>query len=163
MRRYAIAARRVRHSEEHASARAELEELYGKTAEAVKKKDVDSIVSYLADGATSEGLTGKVYTRQEWVADMRRDFSKVEYFNDAEYKIEKLTLKGDQAIVYLIEHFSGTLSKTADYPSKPFVTTMLARDVLQRTHGGWKVKHSETISDGIKAGDHQAVSSLHTL
>ncbi|HEY2961680.1 MAG TPA: nuclear transport factor 2 family protein [Pyrinomonadaceae bacterium] len=163
MRRYAIAARKVRHSEDHVSARAEIEELYGKTAEAVKNKDVDSIVSFLADDAMSEGLTGQVYNRQEWAADMKRDFSKVKHFDRAEYKLEKLTLKGDQAIVYVIEHFSGTLSDTADYPSKPFVTTMLARDVLHRAHGGWKVKHSETISDDIKAGDHHAVSSLHTL
>src|SRR5262245_58133975 len=109
MRRYAVAARKVRHSEEHASARAEIEQLYGKTAEAVKKKDVDSIVSYLADDATSEGLTGKVYSRQEWADDMKHDFSNVKHFDRAEYKIEKLTLNGDQAIVYVLEHFSGTL------------------------------------------------------
>jgi ketosteroid isomerase-like protein len=143
------------------SVRAEIEEVYARTAEAVRNKDVRSIVSQMTDDATSEGLDGESLGRDEWAADIERDFAGIEAFDRADYKIEKLVVKDTESIVYVTEKFSGVLAGTRESPSEKFSSTMLARDVFQRTPSGWKVKHSETITDHMEIEGKKFTSSVY--
>jgi ketosteroid isomerase-like protein len=130
--------------------RKELESSYASMARALKEKDLQTLMSHLADDYTQKGLTGKIKNRRQVESDLRQTMDSLETLN-ATYRIVTIVVGKNEAIANIHYGFSGVTKTDVDPAgeslSVEFISPM--RAVWTKTERGWRLKRMEELKGGM--------------
>jgi flagellar biosynthesis regulator FlaF len=137
---------------QEAIASRDIERLIQQDLEAGEAKDSEADARNLTDDFTIEDLDGKLWTRAEVLSGKgasKNNYEGILQFSDRSWiKIEALTLKGIEAIVYTNQHFVRSVPDRKDGSPHELITNIIHREIWIFTEMGWKMKHIEELERG---------------
>jgi hypothetical protein len=133
-------------------AKREIQMLIDQGLEADIAKDADASNYNLTEDFTIKDLDGKLWTRAEMkgnkgIASMNYE-GIIETSDKTWIKIEALTLKGLEAIVYTNQHFVRYMPDRKDGSPHEVITNIIHREIWIFGENGWKFKHIEELERG---------------
>lgn len=136
-----------------AIARRDIQRAIDQGLEADLAKDAKARVHNDADVVTIKELDGKVstYTKNnssQLGASENNYQGILRVSDDTNIKIECLTLKGKEAIVYTNQHFVRYVPDRKDESPHELITNIVHRETWIFTEQGWKVKYIEELERG---------------
>jgi ketosteroid isomerase-like protein len=131
---------------DEAAVRKALDAQYAKFNTSLVKKDMKTMFDVLTPDATYV-MKGMVQNREQMRQMMTQTMAMMQ-ISKASNKIEKLTMKGEMAIVVAAAKSSGKMKGT-DGKIHPISYTSKTRDHWTKTPGGWKIKKIEAISESM--------------
>lgn len=115
-------------------------------------KDADADAHNLTDDFTIKDLDGKLWTRAEVLSGKgasKNNYEGILQFSNRSWiKIEALSLKGIEAIVYTNQHFVRYVPDRKDGSPHELITNIIHREIWIFTENGWKMKHIEELERG---------------
>jgi hypothetical protein len=144
------------------SVRRELEALYAQSARIIKQDERYALKRFFLDHTTPDfrlkSENGKTISREDAAEAMESGAMAAARFTGQEYRILKLTLKGNEAIALYKESTTAIIGDAQGNPHK-IISSSTARDTWVKTPEGWKTRLTEVLSsktllDGkeVKAG-----------
>lgn len=133
-------------------AKRDIQKLINQGLEADKAKDSTASDHNLSEDFTIKDLDGKLWTQEEMKG--RKGASKNNYegilkiSNKSWIKIEALTLKGNEAIVYTNQHFVRYVPDRKDGSPHELITNIIHREIWVFGEKGWRMKHIEELERG---------------
>ncbi len=136
-----------------AIARRDIQRAIDQGLEADLAKDAKARVHNDADVVTIKDLDGKIstYTKanaSQLGASENNYQGILRVSDDTNIRIECLTLKGKEAIVYTNQHFVRHVPDRKDGSPHELITNIIHRETWIFTDQGWKVKHIEELERG---------------
>lgn len=137
---------------QEAVARRDIQRLINQGLEADEAKDSEATDHNLSEDFTIKDLDGKLWTGEEMKG--KKGASKNNYegiirISDKSWiRIEALTLKGIEAIVYTNQHFVRFVPDRKDGSPHELITNIIHREIWIFTEKGWKMKHIEELERG---------------
>ena len=135
-------------SADDSQTRKEIEEIYAKRVEAIKKKNFAYLKSHESDDYTEKTKEGTVKNRQEADAEADDLFGMVREVKEYSLKVD--TIKEDKTNNEIIVETSdsGSFSLvTPDNKAHEVIGRGRSREVWKRTKQGWKLKYHEELGD----------------
>jgi hypothetical protein len=133
-----------------AAVRKELETSYASMAKALKEKDLQTLMSYLAGDYTQKGLTGTVANRRQVERDLKQTIDSMETLS-ATYKIISLAVGKNETTANILYSFSGLTKPDQDPQGRAhrveFVSPM--RATWTKLDQGWRLKRMEELKGGL--------------
>lgn len=114
-------------------------------------KDADARSSIETGDLTIRELDGKVYMKEsaEQIGASANNYQGILRISDnTKIKIECLTLKGKEAIVYTNQHFVRYVPDRKDESPHEVITNIIHRETWVFTEQGWKVRYIEELERG---------------
>lgn len=133
-------------------ARRDIQTLINQGLEADFAKDTAATDHNLTEDFTIKDLDGKLWTGDEMKG--KKGASKNNYegilqiSNRSWIRIENLTLKGTEAIVYTNQHFVRYVPDRKDGSPHELITNIIHREIWVFGEKGWKIKHIEELERG---------------
>gem|GEM_PF-1087997 len=115
------------------------ENLYDKRARAIRNKDFKAVMEFFAPYYSTVLPNGKTLNYEQIRDDVRRGMKKFVSVSNMNFTIEKLTVRGDQAIVDARQDFSRK-QKLRDGKTHTIIISVLQRETWTKTAWGWKLK-----------------------
>lgn len=137
---------------QEAVARRDIQSLINQGLEADEAKDSEATDHNLSEDFTIKDLDGKLWIGEEMKG--KKGASKNNYegiirISDKSWiRIEALTLKGIEAIVYTNQHFVRFVPDRKDGSPHELITNIIHREIWVFTEKGWKMKHIEELERG---------------
>jgi Domain of unknown function (DUF4440) len=131
------------------SVRRELEALYAQEARILQHGERHELKRFLLDHTTddyrlkSEG--GKTLSREDTAANLEEGPMAAARFTGQEYRILKLTVKGNEAVVLFKDRTTAVIEDQQGNPHK-IVNMSNTRDTWVKTPDGWKTRLTEVLS-----------------
>jgi ketosteroid isomerase-like protein len=121
---------------------------YARFAEAYRKNNIEAVSSFLTPDYTSTQSNGQKLTREATIKALRQQRASLSGAT-IENKIDKLTVKGSQAIAIVHARMSGTI---ADPQGKrhTLVAIAVSTDTWIKTASGWKIKSDVAQQETLK-------------
>ena len=120
--------------------------------EADEAKDAQDEEPFVTADFTIKDLDGKLWTREEMKGKKgasKNNYEGILQISDRSWiKIEDLTLKGTEAIVYTNQHFVRYVPDRKDGSPHELITNIIHREIWIFTETGWKLKHIEELERG---------------
>jgi hypothetical protein len=130
------------------SVRRELEKIYGQYGRLLRGEHKYALKRFFLETTTEDYVMkqagGKKATREEVAEIMDSGPMAMMQFTAYSYKILKLTVKGDQAIVHYKDQGTAVVPDPQGRPRK-IVVSNTARDTWVKTPEGWKTRYSESL------------------
>lgn len=136
---------------QEAIARRDIQQLLNQTVSAGIAKDAAAALHNDADEITFKALDGKILTNEAAKnvgAHVNNYDGILRVSDDTSIKIECLTLKGKEAIVYINQHFVRYVPDRKDESPHEVITNIIHRETWIFTGQGWKVKYIEELERG---------------
>lgn len=137
---------------QEAIAKRDIESLIEHDLNAGQAKDAEADAHNLTEDFTLKDLDGKLWTRDEMKGKKgasKNNYEGILQFSDRSWiKIEALTLKGIEAIVYTNQHFVRYVPDRKDGSPHELITNIIHREIWIFTEKGWKMKHIEELERG---------------
>ena len=133
-------------------AKRDIERLIQQDLEAGEAKDAEADTHNLTEDFTIKDLDGKLWTREDMKS--KKGASKnnyegiLQFSNRSWIRIEALTLKGTEAIVYTNQHFVRYVPDRKDGSPHELITNIIHREIWVFGEKGWKMKHIEELERG---------------
>ncbi|MCA1574075.1 MAG: DUF4440 domain-containing protein, partial [Acidobacteria bacterium] len=115
------------------------ENLYDRRARAIRNKDFKAVMEFFAPYYSTVLPNGKTLNYEQIRDDVRRGMKKFVSVSNMNFTIEKLTVRGDQAIVDARQDFSRK-QKLRDGKTHTIIISVLQRETWTKTAWGWKLK-----------------------
>ncbi len=115
------------------------ENLYDRRARAIRNKDFKAVMEFFAPYYSTVLPNGQTLNYEQIRDDVRRGMKKFVSVINMNFTIEKLTVKGDQAIVDARQDFSRK-QKLRDGKTHTIIISVLQRETWTKTAWGWKLK-----------------------
>ena len=133
-----------------AAVRKELESSYASMARALKEKDLQTLMSHLADDYTQKGLTGTIANRRKVESDLKQTMDSMETLN-ATYRIVTIVVGKNETIANIRYGFSGVTKTEADPGGRSHSVEFMSpmRAVWTKTEQGWRLKRMEELKGGL--------------
>lgn len=137
---------------QNAALKKQLESLYMDSFKGTQKKDVDHAVKHLSPSFIGVSQDGSKKTYKDVRFSLRQQFLRVSKFKDYRVTIDKLTTRGNQAVVEIREVLNVEVPDPKGLPHELKVNSK-SRQTWLKTNGAWKVVRSdnnttETFLDG---------------
>jgi hypothetical protein len=133
-------------------ARRDIQNIINQGLEADEAKDTEASDHNLTDDFTIKDLDGKLWTREEMKGKKgasKNNYEGILQISDRSWiKIEMLTLKGLEAVVYTNQHFVRYVPDRKDGSPHELITNIIHREIWIFTDKGWKMKHIEELERG---------------
>ena len=137
---------------QEAIAKRDIQTLIKQGLEAGQAKDATAEAHIEAADFTIKDLAGKLWTRAELKGNKGAAATNYEGIirisNRSWIKIEALTLKGLEAIVYTNQHFVRYVPDRKDGSPHELITNIIHREIWIFGEEGWKLKHIEELERG---------------
>jgi hypothetical protein len=131
------------------SVRRELEALYNQSNRLLKQNERYPLKRFFLDHSTDDFRlkleTGQTMTREEAAANMEEGAMAVAQFTGQDFRILKLTVNGNQAVV-LYKDRTTALLPDAEGNAHKLVNASTTRDTWVKTPEGWKTRLTEVLS-----------------
>jgi hypothetical protein len=124
--------------------KSELETLYARQDEAVKKNDYESFVGTFASDYTVKLLDGRTLNRAEVAEAIKNDMARTVSVAKSISTINELTTKENEAVVIIAHEAERVLSDGQGNPHK-WENKVIHRETWAKTAEGWKIKSLEEI------------------
>jgi|GEM_PF-2291704 len=130
-------------------ARAEIQRRIDQTIAADKAEDVEAAVRFNTADFTAKTVGGRTLTRQQVKEHIQRNHNFIISVSDrTRVIIDCLVLEGDNATVYINQHFVRTVPIGADRKPRELVTNVTHREDWVRTRRGWMRSFIEELESG---------------
>ena len=136
---------------QEAIARRDIQDLIDQSIEADIAKDAVAKSHNETADLTLKELDGKIYKKNaaaEIGASANNYEGILRVSDDTKSKIECLTLKGNDAIVYVNQHFVRYVPDRKDESPHEVITNIIHRETWSFTEKGWKVRSVEELERG---------------
>ena len=136
---------------QEAIARRDIQRLTNQSIEADLAKDAEARSSIETEDLTIKELDGKIYTKAAAAqigASANNYQGILRIGNDTKIKVECLTLKGKEAIVYTNQHFVRYVPDRKDESPHEVITNIIHRETWIFTEQGWKLRYIEELERG---------------
>lgn len=136
---------------QEAAARRDIQRLINESVESGFAKDAEAMEHIESDNFTVKELDGKVYSKKdaESVTVRANDFQGIlKISEDTKVKIECLTIKGKEAIVYTNQHFVRYVPDRKDGSPHELITNIIHRETWIFTEDGWRLDYVEELERG---------------
>ncbi len=134
---------------DEASVRRELEALYAQEARLLKQGERYESKRFLLDHTTSDYRlkmeSGKMVDREDAAANLEEGLMAAARFTGQEFRILKLTVKGDEAVVLYKDRTTAIIGDAQGNEHK-LVNMSNTRDTWVKTPDGWKTRLTEILS-----------------
>jgi len=132
----------------------ELQANYNKIVSAFRKRDLKSVETYMSPDYTSRLKSGKVLSRAQTMADMKRQMNSLRNIS-FDRTVKSVTLKNGKALATTDFYLRG---QVVDQQGYPHMMELISRyeDTWVRKDKGWKLSHSQLIN-GMKSLDNQSL------
>jgi len=115
---------------------------YARFAAAYHKQDIEAMSNFLTQDYTATQFNGQKLSRAATIAAIRQQCASMTSATMA-HKIDKLTVKGSEAIVIIHARTSGTISDPQGRHHM-LVAVGVSKDTWAKTGSGWKIKSEVT-------------------
>jgi tetratricopeptide (TPR) repeat protein len=130
-------------------ARREIQARIDQTVAADKAENVEAAFRYNTPDFTAKTHDGKVLTAQQVRAGIQANYNYIISISDrTRVRIDCLTLRGDEATVYINQHFVRTVPMAPNRTPRELVTNVTHRELWVRTGRGWMRRHIEELQPG---------------
>jgi hypothetical protein len=133
-------------------AKRDIQRLINHGLNAGQAKDADADDYNLTDDFTILDLDGKLWTGEEMKGKKgasKNNYEGILQISDRSWiKIEALTLKGTEAIVYTNQHFVRYVPDRKDGSPHELITNIIHREIWVFGEKGWKLKHIQELERG---------------
>lgn len=137
---------------QEAIAKRDIQSLINQGLEADFAKDSAATDHNLTEDFTIKDLDGKLWTGEEMKGKKgasKNNYEGILQISDRSWiRIEGLTLKGTDAIVYTNQHFVRYVPDRKDGSPHELITNIIHREIWVFTETGWKMKHIEELERG---------------
>lgn len=136
---------------QEAIAKRDIQHLINQSIEADFAKDADAKSHIESDDFTIKELDGKIYTKESAAsvgASANNYKGIIKVSDDTNIKIECLTFKGKEVIVYTNQHFVRYVPNRKDETPHEVITNIIHREIWIFTEQGWKVRYIEELERG---------------
>jgi ketosteroid isomerase-like protein len=140
-------------AEERHALRKLLEASQARVAEAFKKKDIKMFMEGGAPDFTLKGLNGKVMTREQVEAAVKRLMDRIKSVNELRVEVGDITITGDTAVVVTTQHFSRVIAGPDGKDHTVVTSGTMHRETYVKTAAGWKIKQVEETKQGKEIVD----------
>jgi hypothetical protein len=131
------------------SVRKEIEALYARYARLVKQDERYPLKRFFLEHTTDDfrmkSENGKIMSREDAAANIDEGPMAMARFTGQDYRIVKLAVKGNQAVVDYRDRTTAVIEDREGNPHK-LVSTSTARDTWVKTPEGWKTRLTEVFS-----------------
>lgn len=135
------------------SAESELRAIYAKVGQALKRRDINSVLAYETSNFTQKEPDGSVKKRAQADASMRQTMTIVSAINSIKFNITGVKMVNRKAQVSYRQELDAML-RTRDGSKAHFKSTALGRDTWIKTPRGWRVQKGETFSNKSTVNGH---------
>jgi hypothetical protein len=133
-------------------AKRDIQRLINHGLNAGQAKDADADDYNLTDDFTILDLDGKLWSGEEMKGKKgasKNNYEGILQISDRSWiKIEALTLKGTEAIVYTNQHFVRYVPDRKDGSPHELITNIIHREIWVFGEKGWKLKHIQELERG---------------
>ncbi|MBA3257325.1 MAG: PilZ domain-containing protein [Pyrinomonadaceae bacterium] len=129
----------LRIKEELRPERRTFENLYDKRARAIRNKDFKAVMEFFAPYYSAVLPNGQTLNYEQIRDDVRRGMKKFVSIINMNFTIEKLTVRGNQAIVDARQDFSRK-QRLRDGKTHTIIISVLQRETWTKTAWGWKLR-----------------------
>ncbi len=136
---------------QEAIAKRDIQRLINQTIEGDIAKDADAKLQMESDDFTVKELDGKIYTKdsvKQLAASANNYQGILRISEDTKIKIECLSFKGKEAIVYTNQHFVRYVPDRKDESPHEVITNIIHRETWVFSEQGWKVRYVEELERG---------------
>jgi hypothetical protein len=138
--------------QQEAIAKRDIQRLINQGLEADEAKETAATDHNLTEDFTIKDLDGKLWTGDDMKGKKgagKNNYEGILQISDRSWiKIEALTLKGTEAIVYTNQHFVRYVPDRKDGSPHELITNIIHREIWVFTENGWKMKHIEELERG---------------
>lgn len=132
-----------------ARARREIQGRIDQTVAADKTENVEAAFRYNTPDFTAKKHDGKVLTAQQVRDGIQANYNFIISVSDrTRVRIDCLTLRGDEATVYINQHFVRTVPMAPNRTPRELVTNVTHRELWVNTRRGWMRRHIEELQPG---------------
>jgi hypothetical protein len=136
--------------------KSELETLYARQNEAIKKKDYESFVGTLSSDYTVKLLNGRTFNRAEVAAAIKNDMAQTVLVAKSSSTINEMTTRENEAIVVVTHEAARVLKDGLGNPHK-WENKVIHRETWAKTPEGWKIKSLEEVEQVYLRRDDVAI------
>jgi ketosteroid isomerase-like protein len=129
-----------------AAVRKQLEAQYAKLATAFKKKNVNGVMAIGTSDFSMKEPNGTVSDAKASAEGIKQMFAGVKSFNKVEMKIQKLTVKGNQAVATSTYLYDSQTPAPPKGKSHRMVQKGLSKDTWVKAGNTWKVRVVEMLN-----------------
>jgi hypothetical protein len=134
---------------EEDKARREIQERIDLTVEADKAEDVQAATRFNTPDFHVKNLDGSIETLDEVKVGIQAGYDRIQRVSDRTHiVIDCLTLAGDEATVFINQHFVRTILLGNDPNPHELITNITHREIWMRTDGGWRRRYIEELERG---------------
>jgi len=136
---------------QEAIARRDIQQLLNQIVSAGIAKDAAALRDIDADEFTFKALDGKILTNEaaKNVGANTSNFQGIlRVSDDTSIKIECLTFKGKDAVIYINQHYVRYVPDRKDESPHEVITNIIHREIWTFTEQGWKRKYVEELERG---------------
>jgi ketosteroid isomerase-like protein len=127
--------------------RKEIEGLYAKMVQAMKNKNIKSVMETGTPDFTMKQANGQVLKAKDVAVQMQGEFAMTKSVDQCTMTIDKLTVNGNTAVSTASYIMAMTVGGQKPGETHKFTSKGINKDTLVKTPKGWKFKSVENVKD----------------